>query len=205
MTGRRPEPTIAQELKTQAMILGGLVAIAWGLELFDLFVFRQGLNPVSGLDQYGIVPRNLIGLRGILFAPFLHGNLAHLIGNTIPFVVLGWFVMLREISDFFVVTIISALVSGLGTWLFGAAGIHIGASGVIFGYLGYLLLRGYFERSAIAIAMSLFVCVLYGSLLFGLSPFQTGISWEGHLFGFLGGVLSARLLTNVNRQRSTGG
>ncbi|MGQ9873551.1 rhomboid family intramembrane serine protease [Leptodesmis sp.] len=204
MKGHRPEPTITQELKAHAMILGGLVAIAWGLELFDLLFFRQGLNPVSGLDQYGIVPRNLIGLRGILFAPFLHGNLAHLIGNTIPFLVLGWFVMLREISDFFVVTIISALVSGLGTWLFGAPGIHIGASGVIFGYLGYLLLRGYFERSAIAIVMSLFVCILYGSLLLGLSPFQTGISWEGHLFGFLGGVLSARLLANTNR-RSAGG
>lgn len=204
MKGSQREPTIAQELKTQAIILGGLVAIAWGLELFDLFFLRQRFNPLSGLDQYGIVPRNLIGLRGILFAPFLHGNLGHLIGNTIPFLVLGWFVMLREINDFLVVSIISALVSGLGTWLFGAPGIHIGASGVIFGYLGYLLLRGYFERSAIAIAMSLFVCVLYGSLLFGLSPFQIGISWEGHLFGFLGGVLSARLLTNPGK-RSTGG
>lgn len=204
MKGSRQEPTIAQELQAQAIILGGLVAIAWGLELFDLFILKRGFNQLGGLDQYGIVPRNLIGLRGILFAPFLHGGLGHLIGNTIPFLVLGWFVMLREISDFFVVSIISALVSGLGTWLFGAPGIHIGASGVIFGYLGYLLLRGYFERSAIAIAMSLFVCVLYGSLLFGLSPFQTGISWEGHLFGFLGGILSARLLTHTSR-RSTGG
>lgn len=204
MKGSRQEPTIAQELQAQAIILGGLVAIAWGLELFDLFILKRGFNQLGGLDQYGIVPRNLIGLRGILFAPFLHGSLGHLIGNTIPFLVLGWFVMLREISDFFVVSIISALVSGLGTWLFGAPGIHIGASGVIFGYLGYLLLRGYFERSAIAIAMSLFVCVLYGSLLFGLSPFQTGISWEGHLFGFLGGILSARLLTHTSR-RSTGG
>jgi membrane associated rhomboid family serine protease len=204
MTSRKPEPSIAQELKTQAIILGGLVAIAWGLEIFDLFILKRGFNQMGGLDQFGILPRNLIGLRGILFAPFLHGGLGHLIGNTIPFLVLGWFIMVREISDFFVVTIISALVSGLGTWLFGAPGIHIGASGVIFGYLGYLLLRGYFERSAVAIAMSLFVCVLYGSLLFGLSPFQPGISWEGHLFGFLGGILSARLLANQHR-RSTGG
>jgi len=203
MTGRKPEPTIAQELKTQVIILGGLVAIAWAVEFADLFVFKRGFNRM-GLDQFGIMPRNLIGLRGILFAPFLHGGLGHLIGNTIPFLVLGWFIMLREISDFFVVTIISALASGLGTWLFGAPGIHIGASGVVFGYLGYLLLRGYFERSAVAIAMSLFVCVLYGSLLFGLSPFQTGISWEGHLFGFLGGVLSARLLADQHR-RTKGG
>jgi hypothetical protein len=130
MTGRRPEPTIAQELKTQVIILGGLVAIAWAVEFVDLFVFKRGFNRM-GLDQFGIMPRNLIGLRGILFAPFLHGGLGHLIGNTIPFLVLGWFIMLREISDFFVVTIISALASGLGTWLFGAPGIHIGASGVV--------------------------------------------------------------------------
>ncbi len=96
--------------------------------------------------------------------------------------------MLRETSDFFWVSIISAIVSGLGTWVFGAPGVHIGASGVIFGYLGYLLLRGYFERSAIAIAFSLGVGVFYGSLLWGILPTHIGISWEGHLFGFLGVV-----------------
>ncbi|MCY7390521.1 MAG: rhomboid family intramembrane serine protease [Leptolyngbyaceae cyanobacterium CAN_BIN12] len=219
MTRDGEKQSVFNEIKTQVVILGGLVLVAWGLELFDLFVLRGGGSLYGGfnqcrtdlrgglaqcgLNQFGIIPRNLIGLRGILFAPFLHANLAHLIGNTIPFVTLGWLIMLREVSDFFVVSVISALVGGLGTWLFGSPGIHIGASGVIFGYLGYLLSRGYFERKPLSIAMSLFVLVLYGSLIWGLLPFQYGISWEGHLFGFLGGVVSAKMLARDSK--SVGG
>lgn len=179
---------IAQELRMHALILGGFVALIWILEFIDLFIFRGYLN------LYGIRPRTLIGLRGILFAPFLHGGIGHLIANTIPFLVLGWFVMLREISDFFVVSVITILVSGFGVWLFGSPSIHIGASGLIFGYFGFLLLRGYFERSFSSIAFSLIVGLLYGGLIWGVLPIRYGISWEGHLFGFLGGVLAARLL-----------
>lgn len=197
MSSSGEEKAIAQEFKTQVLILGGLVAIMWAVEILDQFVFRLGMRQT--LDIYGIMPRSVIGLRGILFAPFLHGNFAHLIGNTVPFIVLGWLIMLRETSDFLWVSLISAFVSGLGTWLFGSSGVHIGASGVIFGYLGYLLLRGYFERSMTAIALSLFVGTLYGSLIWGILPTRIGISWEGHLFGFLGGVLAARLLTPASK------
>lgn len=180
---------IAHELRNHALILGGFIICIWLLEIVDLFIFRNALN------LYGIRPRNIIGLRGILFAPFLHGGLGHLMANTIPFLVLGWLVMLREVSDFFIVSVITILTSGLGVWLFGSANsIHIGASGLIFGYFGFLLSRGYFERSATGIAFSLFVGVLYGSLIWGVLPIRNGISWEGHLFGFLGGILAARLL-----------
>jgi membrane associated rhomboid family serine protease len=86
------------------------------------------------------------------------------------------------------------LVSGLGVWLFGASGVHVGASGLIFGYLGFLLLRGYFERNFPSILLSLIVGFLYGGAIWGVLPTQPGISWEGHLFGFIGGVLAARLL-----------
>ena len=180
---------IARELKAQILILGAFVAILGILELVDLLIFAGELN------RYGIRPRTLAGLRGILFAPFLHGNFEHLIANIIPLVTLGWFVMLREISDFFGVTIISVLVGGLGTWLIGKPGsVHIGASGLVFGYLGFLLLRGYFERGITAIAFSLVAFTLYGGIIVGVLPNQPGISWQGHLFGFLGGVLAARLL-----------
>ena len=180
---------IARELKAQILILGAFVAILGILELVDLLIFAGELN------RYGIRPRTLAGLRGILFAPFLHGNFEHLIANIIPLVTLGWFVMLREISDFFGVTIISLLVGGLGTWLIGAPGsVHIGASGLVFGYLGFLVLRGYFERGIMAIAFSLVAFTLYGGIIVGVLPNQPGISWQGHLFGFLGGVLAARLL-----------
>lgn len=178
---------IAREVKLQVAILGGLVMLAWGIEVVDRVLLGQ-------LDYFGIIPRSVIGLRGILFAPLLHGNFAHLIGNTVPFVILGWLVMLRRTSDFFVVTALVMLLGGLGTWLFGSPGYHIGASGVIFGYFGFLVARGYFERSFVAIAFSVFVAILYGGLIWGVLPGQPGISWEGHLFGFLGGIVAARLI-----------
>lgn len=179
---------IARELKTQGKILGGFVAIIWVLGIADLALG-------GALNVYGIAPRHIIGLRGILFAPFLHGGLGHLIANTIPFIVLGWFVMLQETRDFFVVSAITMLVSGLGTWVFGSPNsVHIGASGLIFGYLGFLLLRGYFERNFPSILLSLVVGFLYGSTIWGVLPTRPGISWEGHLFGFIGGVIAARLL-----------
>lgn len=181
---------IVRELKTQAFILGGFIATFWILEIIDTFFMKGALN------YYGIRPRNIHWLEGILFAPFLHGDFLHLAANTLPFATLGWLVMLQETSDFFIVTGITALVSGLGIWLFGESHtIHIGASGLIFGYLGFLLLRGYFQRNFISIILSAIVGFLYGSLLWGMLPSLPGISWEGHFFGFVGGVLAARMLS----------
>jgi membrane associated rhomboid family serine protease len=184
---------IFNELKTHIVILGGTVLLMWVVEFFDLIVFR------GKLDYFGIIPGSVIGLRGILFAPFLHGNFVHLAANTIPFITLGWLIMLRETSDFFIVSAISMVVSGLGVWLFAPPNsIHIGASGVVFGYLGYLLFRGYFQRSLGSILLSLFVGSLYGSMIWGVFPNQIGISWQGHLFGFIGGAIAARFLTQKN-------
>lgn len=186
---RQEKQSITSELQTQAIILGGWVALMWIVELVDIFIFG------SKLDLYGIIPRNPIGLRGILFAPFLHGGFSHLISNTIPFLVLGWFVMLQETSDFFVVTTITMLVGGLGVWLLGAPNsVHIGASVLIFGYLGFLLFRGFFERNLPSIFLSILVGFLYGGLVWGVLPSQPHVSWQGHLFGFIGGILAARLL-----------
>ncbi|NEO37222.1 MAG: rhomboid family intramembrane serine protease [Moorea sp. SIOASIH] len=186
---RQERKSITSELQTQAIILGGWVALMWIVELVDIFVFGRKL------DLYGILPRNPIGLRGILFAPFLHGGFSHLISNTIPFLVLGWFVMLQETSDFFVVTSITMLVGGLGVWLLGAPNsVHIGASVLIFGYLGFLLFRGFFERNLPSIFLSILVGFLYGGLVWGVLPSQPHVSWQGHLFGFIGGILAARLL-----------
>jgi membrane associated rhomboid family serine protease len=180
---------IKGELKLQASISLGYLALLWALEIADQVVFG------GALDAWGVKPRSLVGLRGILFAPFLHGGFAHLLANSGPLLVLGWFVMLRETRDWFVVGAISSIVGGIGIWLIGASNsIHIGASIVVFGFLGHLLARGYFERRLWPILGSVVVGVLYGGALWGVLPGQAGISWEGHLFGFLGGVLSARLL-----------
>lgn len=182
----QPNKTIAGELRTQATILLGLVSIFWIVEIVDQLLFMGKLN------LYGIIPRTNEGLWGILFAPFLHGDWQHLMANTIPFLTLGWFVMLQETSDFFIVSIITMLVGGFGVWLFGVPNsVHIGASILIFGYLGFLLLRGFFQRNLPSILLSIIVGFLYGGLVWGVLPSQPGISWEGHLFGFLGGVIAA--------------
>jgi len=183
-----------QEIKTQAIILATFVAIFWLLEILDQFVFR------GSLDIFGIIPHQVIGLRGILFAPFLHGDFSHLIANTVPFLILGWLVMLQETSDFFIVTGLTMLVGGLGVWLFAAPrSIHIGASILIFGYLGFLLLRGYFQRNIPSILLSILVFLLYGGTIWGVLPSRPGISWQGHLFGFLGGVLAAKLIATEKK------
>jgi membrane associated rhomboid family serine protease len=179
---------VVVELRTQLSILITLVGLMWGLEILDTFVFRHGL------DTLGILPRQPIGLRGILFSPFLHANFAHLMANTVPFIVLGWLIMAQSITNFFVVSAICTIVGGLGTWLVGASGLHIGASGVIFGYLGFLLARYFFDRRLSSGLVALCVGGTYGSVLWGVLPSVPGISWEGHLFGFLSGVLAARFI-----------
>ena len=182
---------LARDLKSRAALLLAFVGLMWVVELFDLFVLH------GALDQLGIRPRETRSLWGILLAPFLHGGLPHLIANTAPLLILGWLVLVRRRGDFALVTIISALIGGLGVWLFAPSySLHIGASGVAFGYLGYLIARAWFERSLTSLGLAMLAGVLYGGALAGLLPGQRGISWEGHVFGFLSGgatgALSAR-------------
>lgn len=181
---------LAKEVQQHLRILSGFVALLWAIELLDLYLFN------GWLDQFGIQPRHLIGLRGILFAPLLHHGTGHLLANTVPLFTLGWLIMLRKTSDFFIVTVITMIVSGIGTWIFGSPNsIHVGASGLIFGYFGFLLSRGYFERSMSSIALSVIAIVFYGSLIWGVLPTDETVSWQGHLFGFIGGVIAARSLS----------
>lgn len=185
-TARSRALQVSRSLKTQISTLGTTLGAFW-----LTFVVNGMLG--GALMQYGIVPRTITGLRGILFAPFLHGNLQHLIANTVPFVALGWMVMLRDARHFLPVTLFSMLGAGLFAWTLGAPGsVHIGASGVIFGYLGFLLLAGVYSRSVASILLSLVTAAVWGGLVLGIAPGQAGISWQGHLGGFVGGILAAR-------------
>ncbi|KAM3092196.1 rhomboid family intramembrane serine protease [Phormidesmis sp. 146-35] len=180
---------------SQTRFLIYLVAIAWLVSIVNFGLLEDGL------DQLGIQPRTLAGLPGILFAPFLHVTWHHLEGNTYYFVIFGGLILLQESSNFGVVTATTALFSGLGTWLFGIANrrgkrvIHMGASGVIFGYLGFLLSLAYFDRTLSTALILTLLAFFFGKLLWGIVPLQEGISWEGHLFGFLGGIFTARHLS----------
>lgn len=183
---------ITPELKAQFRLLWEIVAYTWLISIFNFAYFQGALN------QLGIRARSPLGLFGILCAPFLHTSWEHLAGNTIPFAILGWFILLRGTQDFMIVTVISLLLGGLGVWLFGRANApHIGASGVIFGYLGFLLIQSYFEGDALSILFSLIVGVCYGKLLWNVFPVREGMSWEGHLFGLLGGIVAARYLAEL--------
>jgi len=179
---------LKQEAKAQATILGSFVGSMWIIQVVNTIVGGR-------LVGLGIHPRSIVGLVGILFAPFLHAGFGHLLANTVPLVVLGLIILQRRKRDLLYVSTISGLVAGLGTWLIASASsVHVGASSLVFGYLGYLIARSFYDRKVWSIVTSIFVFFLYGGALFGIFPGQIGISWQGHLFGLLGGILSARIL-----------
>jgi membrane associated rhomboid family serine protease len=171
-----------------ARVIFVMAAAMWVIEVVDSLDGHR-------LDRDGIVPRSLSHLYGIVFAPFLHASFGHLIANTIPFVLLGLTIALASAVRVVAVTAIVALASGVGTWLTAPAGsVTLGASGVVFGYATYLISRGMFNRRVGELAMGIVVAVLFGgALLSGLLP-HSGISWQAHLFGGIGGVLAAQML-----------
>lgn len=183
-----PTP-LARAFRARVGVLWRLTALLWTLELVDTLLLA------GRLDNFGIRPRTVDGLWGVEAAPFLHAGFGHLLANTLTLWPLGFLAMGRHIADFYRVFLTSMFVGGLGTWLLGRGGsVHVGASGVIFGFLGYLLARGYYERKPGAILISLFTLVAYGGLAWQTLPFfvPAQVSWEGHLFGLVGGVLTAR-------------
>ena len=181
---------LARELRLRVTVVSLSVGALWLVQLVNFFVFD------SELVAYGVQPRSLLGLFGILFMPLLHGGWGHLLANTLG-APLAFLASERRTADLVLVSIGTALSSGLGCWLFGAAGsVHVGASGVIYGYLGFLMGRGLFERRPVALLLAGLTTFLYGGLLWGVLPLLSGpgISWQGHLFGWLGGLFMARLL-----------
>lgn len=157
---------------------------------FFLSVAIPGLH----LNRHGVIPHTASGLQGILFAPWLHANLQHIVANTGGLLILGWLTMWPRISNFFPALIGSMLGAGLCAWVFGSASSdHIGASGVVSGFAGYLIGRGIYTRNVFTILVALFVVGTYGlSMLLGVLPIYPGISWQSHLGGAIGGFLAAR-------------
>jgi membrane associated rhomboid family serine protease len=161
------------------------VALLWVLEIIDVASWHA-------LDTFGVSPREIGELRDVVPAAFLHFGFDHLAANSVPLLVLGFLVALSGLRRLLAVVTVIILVSGLGVWL--TATEHsttAGASGVVFGLLGYLLFRGFVNRSAGDLVMGLLVGVVYGSLLWGVLPTAAGVSWQGHLFGLVGGVVAA--------------
>ena len=181
--------------RTNALLLVvAMVGLMWLLEIVDIAADHR-------LDRYGIQPRDVDGLAEILAAPFLHVGFGHLVSNTVPFLAMGAAIALGGLVRVALVTLIVAVVSGLGTWLIAASNsIHLGASGVVFGYASYLVTRGIFSKRLSELAVGVIVVAIWGiGLLQGLLP-QERISWQAHLFGAVGGVIAASMFA-VGRSR----
>lgn len=177
------------------LLSGGFVALLWISEIIDT-VLR------GGLDGYGIRPRSEEGLWGIAMAPLLHGGFGHLQANTGPLLVLGFLVAIVSVGRWLAVMAVVWLVSGIGVWLVAPpASVTIGASGLVFGLLTYLLVAGFLERKPGRILVGVVVFLVYGTILLGVLPGQPGVSWQGHLFGAVGGVLAAWWLAGRARAR----
>ncbi|MDJ0953440.1 MAG: rhomboid family intramembrane serine protease [Acidimicrobiia bacterium] len=187
--------TPASPIQQAVRLMVIFVASMWLIEVVDVLVFDQRL------DQQGIIPRTLGGLDGILWAPFLHGGFGHLLANTLPLLILGGFVALGGWRRWAAVTAFVVVVGGLATWLFARPAAHIGVSGLIFGYAGYLLVAGFVERSLRGIAVAIVVGFFFGGMVLrGITPMASWVSWESHLFGLAAGVLAAFVIAGPEEE-----
>ncbi len=190
-----PEPrsrTLPARPGRAAVVIAAFTGVLYLVEALDTMLGGT-------LDDEGIDPRDLDGLDGVLWAPLLHAGWPHLVANTVPVLVLGFFMLANGLRQFVAVTAVVWLVGGLGTWLIAGGGIHIGASILVFGWLVFLLARGFYGRSAGQITLAVTLFLFWGGMLWGVLPTTPGISWQGHLCGALGGLLAAHFTANAHR------
>ena len=180
-------------MKAVLLFAVGLTGVMWIVGAVNILLDYR-------LSEFGIVPRSIDGLRGIPLMPFLHANFNHLVVNTLPVAFLGALVAIQGKGGFLKVTAFIMLVGGFALWVVGREGVHVGASGLIFGYVGYLIARAWYVRSLGAVLAAIVVIVLYGGALLGVLPTTSGVSWEGHLTGLLAGGLAARVSSPGRRE-----
>lgn len=172
---------ITDQIKTNLPILGWITLILWGM---------FGLNQILGgtLNILGVIPRKWFGLPGIVLYPLIHASFNHIFFNTIPLLVLSAFILVHGLPYFLGVTLAITVLSGVLLWLFAKPGVHVGASGVITGYWGLLVVDIYQEGSATAIILGLVSLYYFAGIFFGIFPTKRGVSWEAHFFGLLAGI-----------------
>ena len=177
----------------------GLLASVGAIWAVSLVAFY-----VPQLRQLALLPRRFDGLPGVLGMPFVHDSYGHLFANTLPLLVFGAMLVARGVRYFLGVAFAVALLGGLALWAFGRSAPHIGASGVVFGLFGFLVVRGLYERRLTSIAITVFVTLTYGlTMLFGLVPLAGRVSWEGHLFGLLAGIVVARAAHAIDQRQAS--
>lgn len=184
-------------LRRALTLWGTLIALMWLLLITDWIL-------PAHLTAWGITPRTLDGLvPGLLAAPFLHAGAGHLISNMVPLAVMGTIAALRDWRGMWTALALALVASGIGVWLLSPAGsVTVGASGVVFGLFGYLLARGVVMRRIGDLLIALLLVAVYGSMVWGVFPTQPHISWQAHLFGFLGGVVAAFMARAAAKTKS---
>lgn len=198
MTARTPTLPRAGapiSLRSGATVMGVWLALLWVLEAADTVTG-------SALDSFGVSPRDPAELPQIFTAPLLHHGWEHLMGNSVPFFVLGLVILLSGLKRLVVSTVSAVTASGLFVWLASPPNsVTLGASGLVFGWLTYLLSRGLFSRDLRQILIAVVVFLVYGGILWGVLPTSAYVSWQGHLGGAIGGVLAAWLLHSTSDRR----
>lgn len=198
---RRSDPAkrvFPANLKAASVVALGFTVLLYLVEVVDVIL-------PADLDLGGIVSREFSGLDGVLWSPLLHYGWDHLIANTVPVLLFAFLAMSSGISQWVAVTSTIWLFSGLAVWLLGPPNaLTVGASGLAFGWLAYLLVRGVFNRAAGQLVLAAILLFLYGGMLFGVLPGERGVSWQGHLFGALAGVLAAWLVARADRGSAPG-
>ncbi len=170
------------------------VCVLWALLIFDSY-FEMGFV------RYGLFPRRLSGLPGILLSPLIHGNYSHLLSNTIPLLILGWIMFYMYKSIAFSIFFWIYIMTGLWVWLGGRQAYHIGASGLVYGFVCFLFFSGIFRSDKRLLALSLLVTFIYGGLIWGVFPISRATSWESHFLGSVAGIITAFHFRNEGPQR----
>ena len=165
--------------------------ILWVIHLLSLLLQID-------LTRMGVLPRNFVGLLGIITSPLIHADFSHLISNTIPLIILGWIIFSFYPKLSFMLFIFIYLLTGLLVWIFARQVYHIGASGIVYGFVSFLFFSGIFRRDNKSIALALIITFLYGGLVWGMIPGLEGISWESHLFGAITGLIAAYLFRKID-------
>lgn len=185
-----------QVLLNRLTVLAVFIGLLWVIQVVNWAMSYQ-LN-----FAFGLVPRAITGLDGIAGMPFLHASFQHLLANTPPLLVMGALLAATATRALIAVNAVIIALGGTLVWLFGSSAIHIGSSGLVFGWFGFLVTRGLADRSLPTLGAALAVGILYGTMLWGVLPGQPGVSWEAHLFGAVAGVAAAFLIgTNVHAPR----
>jgi membrane associated rhomboid family serine protease len=172
------------QIQSQWKWLVAITAILIGVEVINLFTGRI-------LTQFGVLPRDLAHLPMIFTSPFVHGSVQHLLANLVTLWVFIALMGLQGQSRFIWISLWIITLTGLLVWLFGRTALHIGASGVVYGYFGFLVLAGWRSKRKRMLFVSVLIALIYGSLVFGILPRGGFISWESHLFGFISGLIAA--------------